>query len=232
VSQTSSLLHLQTLESQLDSLRKRSEEIGIQLSQSEAVRIAQARLEEATRNVQHWQSRQKDLEFERDQLQADVKASEERLYSGQIFNPRELTDLQDKIAELNQRRDALENPILEAMLALEDGFAQEQSVRAVLDKVLADQAETLGALTVEQEGVITRIKSLEPQALEARQPISQQNLVLFDRLRQRPGGIAVAILHGEECGGCGVELTSQQAQQVKRGDVVPCPTCGRILHAG
>ena len=232
MSQTAALYQLQTLDNQIDSTRKRLDEIANLLSQNEAVRSAQATLDEAEATYRHWQAKQTNLELERGQLKIEAETAEKRLYSGKITNPRELTDLQDKVAELKRRREALEEPLLEAMYGVEEGEETVQQLKNTLERVKAEQAATLEALTGEQAELSAHLSDLELQAEQTRANVQPNHLSSYGQLRKRPGGIAVAQLNRSECGVCGVQLTSQLAQQVRRGEVLFCPTCERILHAG
>ncbi len=230
MSQTATLYHLQTLDSQIDDIRNRLSDVTRSLNEDDAVRAAQQALAEKEQMHRHWQQKQAEIERERTSLQEEAKSTEQRLYSGQVFNPRELTDLQDKLAELNHRREALEDPILEAMVMVEDlsnGVAQH---RQALDKVLVERTALLGKLGDEQTSLNARLTELEALSSEARAEVERANLSIYDRLRKRPGGVSVVMIKGTECGACGVELTSQTIQRVRRGELLTCPTCGRILH--
>lgn len=229
MSQTAGLYHLQTLDSQLDAARERLAEIDRLLAQDEAARAAQSALEEATTHRLKWQARLTDLELERARLRNEATAAEERLYSGSVHNPRELEDLQHKVVELSRRLDALEEPLLEAMLEVEEGESAIQAAQARLDQVLAEQAQTGGALAAEQSELRSRAAQLEAQIRRTRSTVEDRHLALYDELRQRPGGVAVSLIEDGVCSRCGVEITSRQAQQVHHGEVLPCPTCGRIL---
>ncbi len=225
------LYQLQSLDSQIDTTRKRLEEIDQQLSQNEAVHAAQVALTEAQATHHHWRARQTDLELERTQLKEEAEAAEKRLYAGKIQNPRELADLQNKIAELRRRREGLEEPLLEAMYGNEESAEILHQAEVEFERVKAKQTDTLGVLTAEQAELKPKLRELEDQATEVRSNVSTANLTLYDQLRQRPGSIAVTKLNGEECGVCGVQVTSQLIQRIRRGEVIECPTCGRILHS-
>jgi uncharacterized protein len=171
-------------------------------------------------------------ELERAQLADEAGAAEQRLYSGSVKNPREMSDLQDKIASLGHRREALEEPLLEAMMESEQGESDVTEAQSQLQRILEQQAEELGALTSEQGSLREKLSELDTAIEQARRTIQDANLALYDKLRARPGGIAVASLDADgECSSCGVQVTSRQAQQVKHGEVFPCPTCGRILFS-
>jgi predicted nucleic acid-binding Zn-ribbon protein len=155
--------------------------------------------------------------LERAQLKREAEQVEERLYAGNIHNPRELTDLQDKLAELNRRHAELEEPLLEAMFALEEGEEAVQTAKDKLEQVLAEQAETLGALRDEQAQLTSQHDTLDTDIEKARAAINAPHLSLYDSLLARLRGKAVSQVNGDECGICGVQLTSQLAQKGQAG---------------
>lgn len=229
--QTVALHQLQDIDSDIDRIRARLAEIDTLLGQNAAVRAARSRRAAAEQTLRDWQTRQADLQLERSQLQQEAAASEERLYSGRVHNPRELADLQDKVAELKRRQESLDEPAIEALLEIEAAEEELQAAEANLERVTAEQADTLGALRDEQaalqDNLAARLKEVEP----ARKGIDPTALAQYDRLRKRPGGLAVAALsRNAECTACGVQLTSSMAQRIRRGDVIACPTCERILY--
>lgn len=230
MSQTAALYELQTLDTQIDGLHSRLAQIARQLDENAPVRQAQAALAESEHSYHEWRQRQKEMDQERTRLEAEATSTETRLYSGQVFNPREMTDLQDKVLELTHRRDALEEPVLEAMLQVEEQARLIIERRAALDRAQVEHAASSGELVREQAELSARLAELETESNQSRQGIEATNLALYDRLRTRPGGTVVVTLRGDDCGACGVGLTSQVAQQVRRGEVLVCPTCGRILY--
>lgn len=232
VTQTAALYHLQTLDSAIDAIRARLDEIERLLGEDEALRSAQEAVRAASESLQAWKTRQTDLELERGRLKEEADAIEERLYSGRVTNPRELTDMQGKLTELRRRYEQLEEPILEAMLAIEEDTVRLSEAQAALQRISAQRASLTGELIAEQANLQARLESLLAQAAEARRAVDAANLRLYDSLRRRPGGVAVAAIGaGGECSICGVQITSSLRQQVRRGEVLTCPTCGRILYA-
>jgi predicted nucleic acid-binding Zn-ribbon protein len=214
----------------MDGIRKRLAEIAELLGQDEALRSAQQALADAEQSHAKWHAHQAALELERGTLQEEAKAIESRLYSGHIANPRELTDLQGKLAELNKRIEMLEEPILQAMLAIEEDGQRIVAARGELERITGERAHVFGELRQEQRALSAQIDELLVKTNQVRSEIAAQHLGMYDRIRQRPGGLAVTVLNGDECSTCGVELTSQLAQQVRRGEVLTCPTCNRIMH--
>ncbi len=229
MSQSGSLYHLQTLDSELEAVRTRLAEVAALLQDDRAVQTAQAALDDARNRQRQWQTRVNEMEHERASLRDEAAAAEERLYSGRVHNPRELTELQDKVRELTQRRDALEEPLLEAMLASDQAEADCAAAEARLSAAKKEHQQAAGDLAAEERGLSARQAQLEADIAHSRQTIDAQYLSLYDQLRRRPGRVAVTPVIRDECGVCHVRLTSQQAQQIHRGEVLTCPTCGRIL---
>jgi hypothetical protein len=231
VTQTAALYQLQTIDTQIDALRARLAEVDRLLNENEEVRQAQAAHDAAQQNLSTWKIRLKDLELEREQLREQADAAEKRLYSGKVLNPREMTDLQDKLAELRRRHESLEDPAIEALLEIEEGTAAVESTASALQTITARHAETLGALAAERETKRAEYDRLRTRAEEVQASIEPAYVRQYRTLRKRAGGLAVAAINTRsECSACGVQLTSRLAQQVRHGEVLTCPTCNRILY--
>ena len=87
------LYTLQRVDIQLARKGRRYKEVEAHLGESEALRDARATLEAATRDHAHWRAQAQDRELEAQSIADKLSATEERLYSGRITNPRELGDL-------------------------------------------------------------------------------------------------------------------------------------------
>ncbi len=228
--QTAALHQLQTLDSEIDSIQQRLSVIERELNQNEAVRRAQAVLQKAETSLRGWQTRMTDLDLERRQLGEEASAIEERLYSGRIHNPRELNDMQHKLAELRRRHEGLEEPVIEAMLEIEAGEQAVEEAQAELERATGEQADTIGELQAERQALTATLKERQAGVAQARKRVEAEHLRMYDMLRKRPGGLAVvAITPNAECTACGMQVTSSMRQQIRRGEVLACTTCGRLL---
>lgn len=230
MNQTAALYQLQQLDSQIDALAAQMAEIEAILASDEILRAAQETLKAAQQAHLHWRARQSDLELERQQLKEEADAIEERLYSGRVLNPRELTDLQDKLAELRQRHAAREEPLLAAMFQVDECSTAELEAASRLEQVKIERADEFGALTDKAVQIDQEKRALQARVEELRKQVTPAHLALYDGLRNRPGKLAVASIEGDECAVCGVEINSRLAQQVRRGEVRQCTTCERIMY--
>ncbi|HEU4488534.1 MAG TPA: hypothetical protein VFS38_04545, partial [Actinomycetota bacterium] len=68
------------------------------------------------------------LESEISSLEQKLQREQERLYSGQVSNPRELAGLQAEVEMLIRRRGALEDELLEVMVARDAAASTLQSL--------------------------------------------------------------------------------------------------------
>ncbi len=229
--QSIALYQLQQTDSRIDTIRKRLEEISQQLRENAAVQKAEAGLETAQQQFQHWQATQKDAELERDQLKSEAVESNERLYSGNVTNPRELEDLQGKIAEQKKRIDNLDTEILEAMMEKEQAQETLKAAQMQMEAVLAEQSDTLGSLNKERQELQTELERLIPERDELRNEVDASHLSTYDSLRFGKNKVAVAaVINNDTCGVCGVEMNMREIKDVRRGEILQCETCNRIFY--
>jgi predicted nucleic acid-binding Zn-ribbon protein len=116
------LLQLQTLDLERDAQYRRLKQVIASLAEPETLRIAAAEVTAAQAVVTRAHARKQDLELEAQTLDAKIASVDERLYSGRVKNPKELSDLQNEVASLRRRRATLDDTLLEAMLLEEISF--------------------------------------------------------------------------------------------------------------
>ncbi len=231
VSQTATLYYLQTLDSDNEASQKRLAEVKDLLGQDEAIRAAQLAHDEAESTLRSAGAHVHDLEMTIASLETKITSTEARLYDGSVGNPRELQSMQDEVASLRRRIDALEEELLEAMMAVEESEAAFEEARRRLDAATEERGGELRELTEEKEQLESRLQRLSEEIARTRELVSAEHLRLYDELRDKRAGVAVAQVVEGVCGVCGVGPTSSQLQRVRHGEVEGCPTCGRILYS-
>lgn len=178
------------------------------------------------------QRSQQRLEDEIGSIREKAAAHDKQLYSGTISNPRELQAMQDEIAALKRRISQLEDQELELMEQIEplDGeLAGLAAERAAAD----EQAANLRARIAEAEVAIDAelaTNRTEREALAA--AIEPALLADYEDLRRRLGGIAIARLVGNNCGGCHLQLSAVEVARLKKlgpDEPANCEECGRLL---
>lgn len=224
------LLQLQTLDLERDAKRRRLREVLAALAEPEALRAATAGVAAAQAEVARTHARRRDLELEARMLDAKIASVEERLYGGQVKNPKELADLQNDAASLRRRRTTLEDTLLEAMVAAEDAEQAEKQTTSRLATLQAQWQADQRALTEERLALEAEITALTEQRDRMCADISSDHLTPYQKLRREHAGLAVARVENDGCSACGVEISDRQLAKARLSDDLSfCSNCERIL---
>lgn len=224
------LYRLQIVDTDIAKRRARLKEIDAKLNNDETIAQATQQLEAAEKALKPWQTKARDLDLEIKSVSEKSAAADADLYSGRITNPKALQEIQSEIEALKRRQATLEDELLETMMEIEGAQAEVDSAQENLSMARAALASTQTDLLDEQ----AKLKAEAAEADEQRQALAATvepaNLAVYDKLRQRLRGQAVARLQSSGCSLCGVEQT-MSTQQAARSDkaLVFCESCGRIL---
>lgn len=220
---------LQDLDSEGDKKRQRLMEVDAALGESDALRQARQSLQSEGERVRKWGVKQRDLELEVQGLADKISREEQRLYSGTIRNPKELEDIQAEVTVLKRRRQELEGDLLEVMIEREDAETAQSEAQKHLDEVQASWTAGQADLTGEREELQGKLAEIEQIRVGLLSSIDAGDLVIYEGLRRRKGGIAVVELRDGTCGGCGVAVSPGLEWQLRQGQLVTCSNCERII---
>jgi hypothetical protein len=224
------LLQLQTLDLERDAQYRRLKLVIASLAEPETLRTAAAEITAAQAVVTRTHTRKQDLELEAQTLAAKIASVDERLYSGRVKNPKELSDLQNEVASLRRRRGALDDTLLEAMLALEEAERAEQQARSKLAALRAQWQADQAALTDERGQLETSITVLSEQRNQRMAAIAPDHLAPYQKLRRAHAGLAVARAEDGSCSTCGVEISERLLTRARLSEGLSfCGNCERIL---
>ncbi len=233
MSQISILYRLQHIDTQLDSARNLLLNVEKELADNSPVEHAQQNVSQAEQKYQAEQIRQRDAENKSYAVRVKIEISESSLYGGKIQNPKELQDLQNEIASLRRQIITLEDNELEAMMSVEEAETSLTHAKRTMNEVQASQIEQHARLAGELTRLQGQIERLESERNATLPPISASDLSLYEQLRKSRNGVAVAKISSRACGACGTTLTAALVQSTQlTGQLVRCPTCGRILYPG
>jgi predicted nucleic acid-binding Zn-ribbon protein len=198
----------------------------------ETEELLQARRELAAAAEEHrrWLSKIRDLELEIESLSTKISSSEQRLYSGSVKNPKELSDIQNEIAALKRRCQSLEDELLEAMVSGEEAADVLEARRAAQAEIEARWQANQATLQKELGEVETRVVKARAEREQLRRSIQPDDLAFYDRIRARFGTVAVTTLRDGVCGFCAVAPSSTKLGRLHSGrELLECGNCGRIL---
>lgn len=174
----------------------------------------------------------KKQEQEVELVQTRRARDEDRLNSGAVTNPKDLTSLQNEIAALDRRITTLEDDELELMEALEEARTTAEEVAGLISTAEAQRAEYVAVRDRQIAEFDERRAILTADRADLAPRIPEDLAALYTKLGAQHGGLAVAALERGRCGGCHLELNGSDLRDViarPADDVVRCPECSRIL---
>jgi predicted nucleic acid-binding Zn-ribbon protein len=224
------LYQLQQLDLELEAGQRRVSEIQASLVETEALRQARQAQASAEQEHKNWTAQVRDLDLEMASLNNKITASERRLYSGAITNPKELGDLQEEVASLKRRRETLEDELLEAMVYSEEAEVTLQACRTTLSEAESTWQGDQAVLRDELVELEARLKQAQEERAQLRATIASDDLKLYDYIRDRYGPVAVATMRDGVCSFCAVTPSSTKLKRIQSGrELLQCGNCGKVL---
>jgi hypothetical protein len=124
----------------------------------------------------------------------------------------------------------MEDDVLEAMIMIEETQAEKAAADEALAEIEAEWEHRVAGLKVEQNELALRLNTLNGLRQKQVAMISPDILAEYDQLSQRRGGVAIAVLRGNECQGCQLTVSANKVKDAVEGKLVYCGSCGRILN--
>lgn len=230
MSQIQLLYRLQQVDTEIREKKQRLGDVLKAQKEGEEILAARKQVETAVSDVRKWQTRRQDLNLELGSLNDKLTRSEERLYSGNIRNPKELADLQHEVEALGRQRGRLEEETLTVMEQVEEAQKKKTAVDDTLNKLLAQWEKNTVQLKQEQNELALRLHHLTQSRQAQVKLIAPNFLKEYDTLSTKKGGVAVAGLRVNLCLGCRMTIPMNKVKEAQEGQIVHCGGCGRILN--
>jgi predicted nucleic acid-binding Zn-ribbon protein len=221
---------LQELDLEIDGLRSRLEQINHDLGGNRQLDAARANLVQLEAQQATAQSRFKDLELVAQELREKATRTEQRLYSGQVKDPKELANLESERQSLQRRRSAMDDDRLEAMITVEDLSEQIILASKTVDQLDAQWQIDQVVLAQERDQRQVELQDVQDKRQQLANTLKPVDLQFYDTLRPRKGNRAVATVTGKVCQACGITIPTGIVSRARNAEeLVRCPTCDRIL---
>jgi predicted nucleic acid-binding Zn-ribbon protein len=229
--QMSLLRELQAIDSYIDRLRQ-------ELNQLDSGERIRAKLEQTRQRMEDIKQRYEasyaaaaEQERRLQELDERIRRAEAELYSGRITNPRELQLMQQEIENAKKTRDELDLQMLQLWETLEtmkrDIDASERDLRQIerfYEAHMEDYRQRKAALEGE-------IAFNEQEREKLAQQIDPEVRQRYQTLRERLGGIAVAVVEQKACSVCHTLLTPYTLKRLETEEaLITCESCGRLLY--
>lgn len=227
------LLDLQTEDSAIKRLNERRANLP------EARRLAEinatlaelnADLEIAQKQHDEIERAQRRLEGEIEVLEQKAGKEEQRMFSGTVANPKELSALQAEVASLKKRRSSLEDELLEVMVQREQASATLERITQDRDEAAREAEQLTRTVGGHTQDIDAELGEHSERRDEVTKEIPDDLMALYDRLREQKSGVGAAALEEGTCQGCHTKLPAKEYERVRdeRG-LQRCENCRRIL---
>ena len=223
------LYKLQHIDQELHERQQALDEIKTQLSDDKALAGAKSTLASQKTRLTEMGKRQKEADWELEDLQEKVNQVDAKLYGGKVKNPKELVNLDLESKELHKVIRQKEDALLELMSEVEDIQARAEESNQELKQVSQEWRRRQQSLTRRKSEVEAEFASFQQSRQELAAEISPEALALYDEVRTAKEQ-AVAKVGRGRCQGCHISLPTTQWQKAKAGNLVQCDSCGRILY--
>jgi predicted nucleic acid-binding Zn-ribbon protein len=221
-------LHHQRLSHQASLLRSDLERVNARLAGDPEVRRLEDELEHARHARRELELRLRASEREAGQQRQRMQDRRRELMSGRINNGTELMKLSDEVDRLKVRLGQAEDAELAIMEDVEVADRELGQVEARLDAARRAGAAGRPELEARRDRDLARAAELEAERDQAWERLPTEWRRDYERLRVRLGN-PVAEVVGGQCQGCHVSVTSNGMQILRRGGIVHCDNCDRLL---
>ena len=224
------LFALQETDLALDRARARLAEIEEGIQETEELAETRRLKEEKSEVLAGFREKQKGLEWEVDEVRSKASEMEAKLYGGTVRNPKELSDLDTDVRSLKREASRREDILLALMEEAEAAEADARSAEAELSSIESAWQANRARLLEEKAQLEPEVERLDAQRAAQASGIDRGQLSLYEILRERRGGTAVAKVERGMCQGCRITLPMSVLQKIRTGlGVVQCVSCERIL---
>lgn len=225
------LFRLQAQDTLRMKMNARLKEIDRIIAADKEISQANASLVEARGINKSAESVLKDLVDQVKEKKLKRELTQANLFSGKVRNPKELQDLQAETQALDRTIAKLEEEQLQAMMSLEETTNAMRQAENELQKVLDRKSSQNSLLIGEKHKIEAEIPQVDAQRQTLREQLDEATFTIYRNLLKSKAGRAVAEVHDDTCGACGVTVPPADIQAAKSPNAIAyCKNCGRILY--
>lgn len=212
---------------------KRLKQIQQLLGENEQLKTARAAAAGTEARLHSYRATQQNAELESLSLGQRIQATETKLMSGEVRNPKELDTLQQSLEALRRQRAMVEEHAMEAMLQGDqtaDKLATQQGTLKTIENAWrAGQSHLIEEETKLKHNFVLLKRKRESLAQSMGAPILDR----YETMRKRKAGVAVAQIQNGVCAACHVRIPTGIVNGLGGSSaLVLCPSCGRYLYGG
>jgi uncharacterized protein len=221
-------LHHQRLALRAAQVRNRLTHTEDQLAHDPVVSGLEEQLAAARDRRRHLELRLRQSDGEASARRARVRARRGELMSGRIRNPTELVKLTAEVDRLAGELAKEEDEELVLMQEAEELDAEVASLEKQLQEAEARREEARGPLESQRADLAGQLQQLESERDEAWASLPAEWSHAYEQASNRLRDPVAEVVNAQ-CQGCRVQVTSNGMQILRRGGLVRCDNCDRVL---
>ena len=223
------LIHLQNLDLEVDKGKERRKSLSSQIENiefrlKEIEKDLMSKKEELKQTKKQRRSKEKRI----DEIDSLLHKHEEEKYH--IKSKSEFEALDREIDKLQEEKVKEEDTLLELM-EKEDGLI---NLLPSLEKEMNEEKRRLikkkEDIGVDIEDINQREEKFKKDREKLTNQISKLHFEQYEQLRKVKNGLAVVEAKDGVCGGCSMKISPSIMGQVRRGEIVYCENCNRIIY--
>ncbi len=233
MTQVSEIVTLQAIDDEAAAYRAALEDVERRLRGSDELDAARRELSVTESALAAVRKEQRALEAQIEALTAKIEPEERRLYDGSVKNPKELSSIQHELGSLKERRAGFEEQLLEVFSRAEITERERGRAAKAVARCEAIWERDQQDLRRESKRLSDLIARTQGRREEQQVRLAPRSLQLYEDVRRRKGGMAVAHLRAGVCSGCRVMIPEGMRKRAFSSDALAqCPNCERILSLG
>lgn len=224
------LIKLQAQDKVIDALQTAIEKVPVDIAAvKKELEAEKAKMTEAKTKLTKLQLAKKDKELEMSQKEEAI-----RKHGNELNSVKSNDAYKALLSEIEKAKAAvsdLETAILQIMEDLDQAAKEEKAEQAKVKEVEAKAQTEIKSLE-EHQAKLTAEAAQEKSKREALTGgIPADVMKLYDHLRKRNKGVALAVVQGTICGACKITILPQSLIELTKGSkVISCESCQRILY--
>uniref|UniRef100_A0A7V3ZVH6 C4-type zinc ribbon domain-containing protein n=1 Tax=candidate division WOR-3 bacterium TaxID=2052148 RepID=A0A7V3ZVH6_UNCW3 len=224
-----SLWELQQLDNEINYLTKKIQEIP------EKIEGLNLHLQQEIKNLEKDKANIINYKKEYKLAEVDLKTCEEKIaqYQIQLYTAKTNEQYKAFLREIETQK-KLKNEIEDKMIELLEKIeATEENIKKrekELETIKVETQKKIEELKEEEEKIKEEIKKREEKRKRLVESLPPNNYEIYEKIKQRRNGIAVAKVENEACNVCYNPIPPQIILEIRKNEKIHyCDYCGRIL---
>ena len=223
---------LQELDLEMADVERSLKAVIARLADDSEFTSARERVDQLQARLDELSSQRRSVERGLTEIQEALERLDSRLYGGAVTNPQQLAAAQEERSFTVQNQGESEDRLLELMVAVEEAEPVLAEAQSALSSLEANRPGEEAEWRKDEARFNEQLSGLGRSREEMLTLVPNNSIPLYEWLRKRKGGRAVAEVKRGMCQGCRLTLPTMELQRARAAHgIVQCSSCGRILYA-